>query len=107
MIIKMGKFGKFLACPGFPDCRNTKPLLEKVEDVVCPKCQSDVLIKKTKNLDGKGMSVKHITSQGKNLEYTHESDVLWIQITASAEMSAMKQLTGFHIWVCRRTSGGT
>lgn len=48
MVIKMGKFGKFLACPGFPDCRNTKPLLEKVEDVVCPKCQSDVLIKKTK-----------------------------------------------------------
>lgn len=48
MVIKMGKFGKFLACPGFPECRNTKPLLEKVEDVSCPKCGSDVLVKKTK-----------------------------------------------------------
>jgi len=48
MVIKMGKFGKFLACPGFPDCRNTKPLLEKVEDISCPKCNSDVVFKKTK-----------------------------------------------------------
>ncbi len=48
MVIKIGKFGKFLACPGFPECRNTKPLLEKVENVSCPKCGGDILIKKTK-----------------------------------------------------------
>ena len=48
MVIKMGRYGKFLACPGFPDCRNTKPLLEKVDDVKCPKCEGDILIKKTK-----------------------------------------------------------
>ncbi len=48
MVIKLGKYGKFLACPGFPECRNTKPLLEKVEDVSCPKCGKDVLVKKTK-----------------------------------------------------------
>jgi len=48
MVIKMGKFGKFLACPGFPECRNTKPLLEKVEDVACPKCGKDIMVKKTK-----------------------------------------------------------
>jgi DNA topoisomerase-1 len=48
MVIKIGKFGKFLACPGFPECRNTKPLLEKVDDVECPKCGHDVLVKKTK-----------------------------------------------------------
>ncbi len=48
MVIKMGRYGKFLACPGFPECRNTKPLLEKVDDVQCPRCEGDVLIKKTK-----------------------------------------------------------
>jgi DNA topoisomerase-1 len=48
LVIKMGRYGKFLACPGFPECRNTKPLLEKVEDVQCPKCEGDVLVKKTK-----------------------------------------------------------
>ncbi len=48
MVIKMGRYGKFLACPGFPECRNTKPLLEKVDDVRCPRCEGDVLIKKTK-----------------------------------------------------------
>ena len=48
LVIKMGRYGKFLACPGFPECRNTKPLLEKVEDVHCPKCEGDVLVKKTK-----------------------------------------------------------
>lgn len=48
MVIKMGKYGKFLACPGFPECKNARPLLEKVEDVVCPKCGADILIRKTK-----------------------------------------------------------
>lgn len=37
MVIKMGRFGKFLACPGFPECRNTKPLLAET-GVACPKC---------------------------------------------------------------------
>lgn len=47
MVIKYGPHGKFLACPGFPECRNTKPYLEKT-DVACPKCGNDLLIKKTK-----------------------------------------------------------
>lgn len=47
MVIKYGPHGKFLACPGFPDCRNTKPYLEKV-GIPCPKCGGDVVIKKTK-----------------------------------------------------------
>ncbi|MDD3850145.1 MAG: type I DNA topoisomerase [Firmicutes bacterium] len=47
MVIKHGKYGKFLACPGFPECRNTKPLLEKV-GVQCPKCGGDIVIKRTK-----------------------------------------------------------
>ena len=47
MVIKYGPHGKFLACPGFPDCKNTKPYLEKI-GVKCPKCDGEVVIKKTK-----------------------------------------------------------
>ena len=47
MVIKYGPHGKFLGCPGFPECHNTKPYLEKI-GVPCPKCGKDVIIKKTK-----------------------------------------------------------
>lgn len=46
MVIKYGPHGKFLACPGFPDCRNAKPYYEKI-GVTCPKCGGDIVIKKT------------------------------------------------------------
>ena len=47
MVVKYGPHGKFLACPGFPECRNTKPYLEKI-GVPCPKCGEDLVIRKTK-----------------------------------------------------------
>ncbi len=47
MVVKYGPHGKFLACPGFPECRNTKPYLEKI-GVQCPKCNEDLVIRKTK-----------------------------------------------------------
>lgn len=47
MVIKYGPHGKFLACPGFPECRNTKTYFEKI-GVACPKCGKDVVIKKTR-----------------------------------------------------------
>jgi DNA topoisomerase-1 len=47
MVIKDGRFGKFLACPGFPKCRNTKPLLVKA-GVKCPDCGGDVIVRKTR-----------------------------------------------------------
>lgn len=47
MVIKYGPHGKFLGCPGFPECRNTKPYFEKI-GVDCPKCGKDLVIKKTK-----------------------------------------------------------
>ena len=47
MVIKLGRYGKFLACPGFPECRNAKPILEDA-GVTCPKCKGKVYIKKTK-----------------------------------------------------------
>lgn len=47
MVIKYGPHGKFLACPGFPECRNTKPYLEKI-GVKCPKCDGEIILRKTK-----------------------------------------------------------
>lgn len=48
MVIKMGRYGKFLACPGFPECRNTKPLVEKI-GVKCPKCEDgEIVVKRSK-----------------------------------------------------------
>ena len=48
MVIKMGRFGKFLACPGFPECSNAKPLLEKI-DVTCPVChEGEVVLRRSK-----------------------------------------------------------
>ncbi len=47
MVIKYGPHGKFLACPGFPECRSTKPYFEKI-GVTCPKCGREVVVRKTK-----------------------------------------------------------
>lgn len=46
MVIKYGPHGKFLGCPGFPECRNTKPYLEKI-GVKCPRCGKDIVVKRT------------------------------------------------------------
>ena len=47
MVIKYGAYGKFLACPNFPNCRNTKPYFEKI-GVKCPECGSDMVKRNTK-----------------------------------------------------------
>ncbi len=47
MVIKYGAYGKFLACPGFPECRNTKPYLEKT-GVACPECGKELVVRRTK-----------------------------------------------------------
>ena len=47
MVIKYGKYGKFLACPGYPECQNAKPLIETIEEP-CPKCGGKIQIRKTK-----------------------------------------------------------
>lgn len=47
MVYKQGRFGKFLACPGFPECRNTKAIVQTI-DAKCPKCGGDVVVRKSK-----------------------------------------------------------
>ncbi len=47
MVVKYGRFGKFLACPGYPECKNTKPIVETI-DVPCPKCGGKIQVRKSK-----------------------------------------------------------
>ena len=47
MVVKYGPHGRFLACPGFPECKNTKPYLEKI-GVSCPECGKDIVLRRTK-----------------------------------------------------------
>ena len=47
MVYKYGRFGKFLACPGYPECKNTKAIVETIE-VPCPKCKGTIQVRKTK-----------------------------------------------------------
>ncbi len=48
MVVKYGRYGKFLACPGYPECKNVKPYIETIEEP-CPNCGGKVQIRKTKN----------------------------------------------------------
>lgn len=48
MVVKMGRFGKFIACPGYPECKNVMKFVEKT-GVKCPKCDGDVIVKHTKS----------------------------------------------------------
>ena len=48
MVYKYGRFGKFLACPGYPECKNTKPIVETI-DIPCPKCGGTIQVRKAKN----------------------------------------------------------
>ena len=47
MVVKQGRYGKFLACPGFPECRNTKPII-KDTGVTCPKCGGKIIERRTR-----------------------------------------------------------
>lgn len=47
MVVKVGRFGKFIACPGYPECKNVKKFVQKI-GVSCPKCDGDVIVKTTK-----------------------------------------------------------
>ena len=64
MVIKYGRYGKFLACPGYPECKNAKPIVETI-DVPCPVCGGTVQIKKTR----RGRKFYVCENNGKTCEY--------------------------------------
>ena len=47
MVIKHGRYGEFMACSGYPECRNTKPIVTRI-DVKCPKCGKDIIVRKSR-----------------------------------------------------------
>jgi len=47
MVIKVGRYGRFIACSGYPECKNTKPLLVKI-GVACPKCGSELVVRQSR-----------------------------------------------------------
>ena len=62
MVYKYGRYGRFLACPGYPECKNAKPIIETIEEK-CPKCGGNVIVKKTKR--GKKFYVCEKNQEGK------------------------------------------
>ena len=64
MVIKYGRYGKFLACPGYPECKNAKPIIETI-DVPCPVCGGKVQVKKTR----RGRKFYVCENNGKTCEY--------------------------------------
>ena len=64
MVIKYGRYGKFLACPGYPECKNAKPIVETI-DVPCPVCGGTVQVKKSK----RGRKFYVCENNGKTCEY--------------------------------------
>ena len=82
MVIKYGPHGRFLACPGFPECRNTRPYLEKI-GVACPKCGKDIVLTKTT----KGQKILWMCGQSRMRFYV-------LAETIFPKMSCLWQLYG-------------
>ena len=86
MVIKYGPHGRFLACPGFPECRNTKPYYEKI-GVACPKCGKDVVLKKTQ----KGRKYYGCIGPGRNRQIRNVRSVEAIWLRKAINLSAVKK----------------
>lgn len=80
MVIKQGRFGKFLACPGYPECKNTKPIISEIKEP-CPKCGGKVLIRKSKTKRTFYVCEKNTNDDNKKCDYIswnkpgHKNDV--------------------------------
>ena len=60
MVFKMGKYGKFMACSNFPDCRNTKPIVKEI-GVTCPKCDKGQIIERRSNKKKRLLWVRYVS----------------------------------------------
>ena len=79
MVIKQGCFGKFLACPGYPECKNAKPIVQEC-NVPCPKCGGKVLIKKTKTKKNFYVCENNTNSEDSKCDY-----ISWNKPTADGK----------------------
>lgn len=68
MVVKQGRFGKFLACPGYPECKNAKPIVEEIAEP-CPQCGGKILIRKTKTKRIFYVCEKNTNNESKTCDY--------------------------------------
>ncbi len=68
MVTKQGRFGKFLACPGYPDCKNTKPIVEEISEP-CPQCGGKILVRKTKKKRNFYVCERNTNNESKTCDY--------------------------------------
>lgn len=68
MVIKQGRFGKFLACPGYPECKNAKPIVEQINET-CPRCGGKILVKKTKTRRSFYVCENNTNDENKTCDY--------------------------------------
>lgn len=68
MVIKQGRFGKFLACPGYPECKNAKPIVEEINET-CPRCGGKIIVKKTKTRRSFYVCENNTNDENKTCDY--------------------------------------
>lgn len=68
MVVKQGRFGKFLACPGYPECKNTKPIVEEISEP-CPQCGGKILVRKTKTKRNFYVCENNTNNESKTCDY--------------------------------------
>ncbi len=86
MVIKQGRFGKFLACPGYPECKNAKPIVQEC-NVPCPKCGGKVLIKKTKTKKNFYVCENNTNSEDSKCDY-----ISWNKPTADGKEEVKQKI---------------
>ncbi|MDD2627984.1 MAG: type I DNA topoisomerase [Clostridia bacterium] len=87
MVIKQGRFGKFLACPGYPECKNAKPIVEEIKEP-CPQCGGKVLIRKTKTKRNFYLCENNTNDDKKTCDY-----ISWNKPGAEDKKSTTKKKT--------------
>lgn len=92
MVIKQGRFGKFLACPGYPECKNAKPIVEQINET-CPRCGGKILVKKTKTRRSFYVCENNTNDENKTCDYISWTKPSQEGKVAKRKSSAKKKTT--------------
>ena len=87
MVIKHGRFGEFLACPGYPECKNAKPIVKSIKEL-CPNCGGKILIKKSKAKRTFYVCENNTNDENKTCDY-----ISWNKPTKKNSSNKVKQKT--------------
>ena len=87
MVVKQGRFGKFLACPGYPECKNAKPIVQEINEV-CPKCSGKILVRKTKTKRNFYVCENNTNDENKTCDY-----ISWTKPSEEGKVNKRKVTT--------------